>query len=79
MFQQLRLPSDTIIDTEIVPTHSTPNRELETAIMAVAGWVERLNSGMTSRLGVISHALVASGIVMRVLSRECRYELAAGQ
>ncbi|EZA55477.1 hypothetical protein X777_04271, partial [Ooceraea biroi] len=36
-------------------------------------------SGMTSRLGVISHALVASGIVMRVLSRECRYELAAGR
>ncbi|KYN00091.1 hypothetical protein ALC62_09153 [Cyphomyrmex costatus] len=43
-----------------------------------AGWVERLNSGMTSWLGVISHALVANGIVMRVLA-ERRYELATGQ
>lgn len=69
MFQQLRLPSDIIVDAEIVPTHSNPNRGLETAITAVAGWVERLNSRMTSQLEVISHALVASGIVMRVLSR----------
>lgn len=56
-------------------TRSNPNRSLEAAVMAAAGWVERLNSGMTSRLRVISHALVANGIVMR----ERRYELAAGQ
>ncbi|TGZ46253.1 Uncharacterized protein DBV15_11475, partial [Temnothorax longispinosus] len=47
---------------------SNPNRGLEAAVVAAAGWVERLNSGMTSRRGVISHALVANGIVMRVYS-----------
>jgi len=60
-----------------LPRHAgNSNRGLEAAVVAAAGWVERLNSGMTSRLGVISHALVANGIVMRVLS-ERRYELAA--
>ncbi|KYN34282.1 hypothetical protein ALC56_11389 [Trachymyrmex septentrionalis] len=53
-------------------------RDLEAAVVAAAGWVERLNSGMTSWLGVISHALVANGIVMRVFA-ERRYELATGQ
>jgi len=76
VFRQLQLPSDTVADAEIASTRSNSNRGLEAAVVAAAGWVERLNSGMTSRLGVISHALVANGIVMRVLS-ERRYELAA--
>ncbi|EGI57863.1 hypothetical protein G5I_14050 [Acromyrmex echinatior] len=62
-----------------LPRHAAyPNRDLEAAVVAAAGWVERLNFGMTSWLGVISHALVANGIVMRVLA-ERRYELATGQ
>lgn len=67
MFQQLQLLFDIVADIEIGSTRSNPNRGLEAAVVAAAGWVERLNSGMTSRLRVISHALVAHGIVMRVL------------
>jgi len=74
VFQQLQFPPD-IVDAEIASIRSNPNRGLEAAVVAAAGWVERLNSGMTSWFGVISHALVANGIVMRVFS-ERRYELA---
>lgn len=79
VFQQLRFPCDSVADAEIASTHcSNPNRGLEAAVVAAAGWVERLNSEMTSRLRVISHALVVNGIVMRAFS-ERRYELAADQ
>lgn len=76
--RRLRLPCDSVAEAEIASTRSNPNRGLEAAVVAAAGWVERLNSGMTSRLGVISHALVVNGIVMRVFS-ERRYELAVDQ
>lgn len=73
MFQRLQFPTDTTCLMQRLSRHITILiAVLEAAIVAAGGWVERLNSGMTSRLGAISHALVASSIVMRILSRECR-------